>query len=232
MMFADLKDWLKRNPPADMPFWPHAVTTGRVGLRELQMLMDIGASPIHTGVDRSGGADFTVPFDSHIFWKRLHKDAAWGSILRVKAVGIDLELQIAHTDCSDGEVLELDGFYKKGEKMPVVPGSLGISSGVHTHTEVVTPLDADLRRWMIDEGCESIIESDGDMAMDYVAHHCDCYSLDRSQMMEAIWRQIGSWGIIEATTMFVVRHRLPPYRTPAWGEGKTMHIDSQWLLKI
>jgi len=231
-LFTDLRTWLEANPPEDMPYWPGARTTGRFGLRSLQMLLDIGASPLHPGVDRASGGQFTVPFDARIFWRRLHPNSAWGSVLIVKAVTLDLELHVGHTCCPDEPVMEFDGFYKRGHQMPVDPGSLGLSTAVHTHTEVVMPLDNDVRCWIMNAGCDTILTPEGELAEEYVRDFCREHDLNYEQVEDMVWRQVGSWGIEEMTTKYMVRKRLPPHRRPTWGHGDVMLIDSHWLLQI
>jgi hypothetical protein len=227
-----LREWLEDNPPDQMPYWPGARITGRVGLRSLQMLLDMGVSPLHLGVDRAGGGQYTMPFDGRIEWTKLHEESAWGSFLRIRACHVDLEIHVGHTECPDCEVTGLEDFLKKGQKMPVAPGALGQSTAVHTHTEVVLPYNEDIRGWIMDAGCDTIVRQDGSVAEEYVEDHCLENDLNFQEVMDRIWRQIGAWGIEEATTVFAVRKRLPVYRKPVWDAERVMLIDSQWLLQI
>ena len=233
-MLHNLRRWLERNPPEDMPYWPGAATSGRVGIRKSQKVLDRGASPLHPGVDRYDDGDakeFTVPFDGDFSWTLLSEKSVAGSLLQIKAHGVDLELQVFHTEHAGPDVDRIGQHVKKGDPMPVDPGDRGLTLGVHPHTEVLTPYDEELRAWIL-ESAETIIGSNGNMHTVYVRDHCGKYGLDADQVMQKIWSQVRLWGILEMTTLYMIRNHTEPYRQPAWGAGKVMHIDSTWLLKI
>ena len=228
-LLDDLTAWLSDNPPADMPFWPGAKTTGRFGLRTLQMLMDAGASPLHLGVDRANGREFTMPFDGSLFWITAGDPA--GSVLSLMPIGLSMEVQVFHTASRDGaHISEVSQRLHKGDRLPVVPSDLGLSLGVHTHTEVLFPLDESLRAW-VHQGATPIVTR-GAVEVDYVAMHCREHRLNLNETLAGIHRQVDEWGIREMTDRYAIRDSVPQYRRPEWGSGPTMHVDSKWLLQI
>jgi len=225
-----LKMFLEDNPPKKMPFWPGARYTGRVGLRTSREVLDAGASPLHLGVDRAGGDQLKMPFYGVLEWKKVHGPA--GSILRLSPYGMDLEIQVFHTAHKDRFVDELEGCFSKGDVLPVQPSNLGLSTGVHTHTEVLLPYELDLLHW-IKEGTVPFIRA-GVVDEWYVKHHADKHDLNEKDLLERLRTQVREWDITEAAPRYVVRQTLPPYRAPVWAGERptTIHVDSRWLLKI
>lgn len=231
MKLKDLERWLEDNPPKDMPFWPAARYTGRVGLRTSREVLDAGASPIHLGVDRAGGGSrFLCPFDAWVEWK--HVDGAAGSLLTITSSHIDLELQVFHTRVTpDPKRVRL--FLRKGQQLPAMPSDLGLSVGVHTHTEVVVPFKSkNLYEYVRGETPRFLAYEIVDEA--YVKEHCETFDLHYPTVLEAMRHQVQTWNISEGTARYVIRQALPHYRIPKWSSGNkpTMHIDSKWLLQI
>ncbi len=234
MILADLKAWLKINVPADMPYWPGGGFTNRVDIRSSQRVLEMGGSPLHPGVDRGApqGREFIVPFDGWLEWKFL-PETDIGSILQLAAQGVQMELQVFHTDIPDGILrpLEYAGAVHRGEPMPMKPSNLGLSDGVHTHTEVVFPFDQELRDWFA-EGAETIVGLDGKIDTRYVIAHCRRHGLNRDLVLRKIPTQVENWGCVEVTNRFMVRKWVGLDRIPVWGPGKTIHVDSKFLLDI
>ena len=226
-LLDDLTAWLGENPPESMPFWPDAKTTGGFGLRTLQMLLDAGASPLHLGVDRAGGREFVMPFDGSLFW--ITAGLPSGSVLSLVPVGLSMEIQVFHT-AAGPHMSEVSQRLHKGDRLPVRPSNLGLSLGVHTHTEVLFPLDDSLRTW-VHQGATPIVTR-GAVVVEYVTAHCREHRLNFDETLSAIHRQVDGWGIREMTDRYAIRDNVPDYRRPEWGRGPTLHIDSQWLLHI
>jgi hypothetical protein len=225
-LLEDLLQWLAINDPAKMPYWPGAHYTGGVGFRESRTLLELGASPIHLGVDRAGGGRFTTPFDGRVKWSIV--GGAAGSLLRIIADDLSLELQVFHTE-AEPYVEAIDLFMRQGDPLPVKPGDLGTSSGVHTHTEVLMPHTPELRDWLA--GDSPPIIRDGMLDLSDLLVHCDRHYLDSCDVVRRVNAQVRGWRITELWPHFGARAALPEYRRPGW-EGPTLHIDSHWLLKI
>ena len=225
--------WLKDNPPADMPFWPGAVTTAPFGLRRTREELAV-ASPGHLAVDRAGGRRLTMPFDGCVFWRPVGGVA--GSLLSLNPHGLAMEIQVMHTR-NGKHTTELHTRLRKGDAMPVTPGNLGLSikvgkggAGTHLHTETVFPYDPELHAWLR-AGTHPIITK-GAVDADYVIQHCMRRNLSARKMLEKLHTQIDDWDIEELTNRYAIRSGVPEYRRPEWGRGATIHADSQWLLKI
>lgn len=226
-MVSELQAWLAENPPADMPYWPGARCTGRVGLRKSQSLLDAGASPLHLGVDRAGGDDYLCPFDARVSWALVGGVA--GSVLRIVPEHLDgMEIQVFHTVAYDSGVHYIETRCRKGDRMPIKPGALGLSAGVHTHTEVVMRDSDKLRDWM--EDSEAIVHR-GEIIRSLVTLHCAQYDMDRRTVLTRLAQQIQTWRIVEATQIYAVREALPDYRAPGF-RGMVCLVDSLWLLDI
>lgn len=224
--------WLDDNPPADMPYWPGAAVTAPFGLRRTPGELE-KASPAHLAVDRAGGGRFAMPFDGCVFWRPVGGVA--GSLLSLNPHGLAMEIQVMHTR-NGGHVTEIHARVSKGEVLPVTPSNLGMSikvgggDGTHTHTEVVFPYDADLHAWLRAQSTPIITK--GAVDADYVIRHCRQYNLPAPTMLEKLRTQIDEWDLEELTDRYAVRSAMPEYRRPEWGRGSTIHVDSQWLLKI
>lgn len=233
----DLVAWLGDNPPEEMPYWPHAETTGPFGLRCTVKELAAGASPAHLGVDRSRvGGHFRVPFDSRLAWRLVGGDA--GSVLSLNPHDLRMELQVFHTRAETG-VMDIELEVMRGQEMPVRPGNLGLSvpvgsgDGTHTHTEVLFPYDDALRDWIEPE---TWFVRDGEINPAAVIEHCDLYGLEFADVVAGLRIQIADppagWGLRELSDRHAVRESIPGYREPAWGHGPTLHVDSKWLLRI
>lgn len=227
-----LEIFLKDNPPKDMPYWPGAQYTGRMGLRSSREVLDLGASPLHLGVDRAGGNDFLMPFDGVVAWKRLDASSPIGSLLVLSPYSLDMEIQVFHTDAPDRHTMEIEGAYRKGDKLPVKPGRLGLSTGIHTHTEVLFPWEPNFLKDLRQGARPFVIR--GTVDTHYVKNHCDKYDLNEKKFLESLRNQVETWGILEASNRYAIREQLPVYRAPVWaGENPTtIHVDSRWFLQI
>lgn len=232
MTLADLRRWLKDVDPPTAPYWPGARTTNRVGLRTSQEVLDMGGAPLHPGVDRSQGRDFTMPFDGRVEWKYL-PETQIGSFLRIVPHGIEMELHVFHTEFIPPmmHVHEHEETLKRGDKMPVKPSNLGLSHGKHLHTEVVLRYNDEIRDWLL-ESAESIVRPDGKICAAAIIGHCRKHGLNRDQVLRKIPAQVEGWGVSEMTTLFMARKWVGPDRVPEWGQGPTLHVDSKWLLDI
>lgn len=232
-LLDDLTTWLKDNPPADLPYWPGAAVTAPFGLRRTAAELE-AASPGHLGVDRAGGARYTMPFDGCVFWRPVGGVA--GSLLSLNPHGLSMELQVFHTR-NGGHVTEIRTRLHQSDALPVTPSNLGMSikvgdegTGIHTHTEVVFPYDRELHAWLR-AGATPIITK-GAIDTDYVIAHCRQYNLHAPLMLEKLKAQIDNWDISEMTGRYAVRDAMPLYRRSEWGTGPTIHVDSMWLLQI
>lgn len=226
----NLNRWLRENPPEDMPFFPGAGVTGGFGLRSSKVVLEMGASPLHLGVDRAGGDGLRMPFDGYLYWRQVGGVA--GSVLSLIADGIKLEIQVFHTIHMDKHVREYDEHYFTGEHIPIEPSSAGLSHGVHTHTEVLMPFEPSLlarftgERKLVEQGV-----SDVDAVREIFAG----YGFDEGEVDRFAVRVIGqvrTWGITDYGEHYAVRKGVPRYRRPQWGDGPTVHIDSMHLLHI
>ena len=252
-LLDDLTAWLADNPPADMPYFPGAAVTAPFGLRRTAEELRV-ASPAHLAVDRAGGARFLMPFDGCVFWRPVGGVA--GSLLSLNPHGLAMEIQVFHTrassygrasramrhegdrlNTSNGYVTELHTRLHKGDALPVTPSNLGMSikvgeggDGTHAHTEDVFPYDRELHAWLRAGATPIIIK--GSVDIDYVISHCRRYDLPAPTMLEKLRTQIDDWDLEELTDRYAIRSGMPEYRRPEWGRGATIHVDSQWLLRI
>jgi hypothetical protein len=168
-----------------------------------------------------------MPFDGTLVWKFVGGVA--GSVLRLAPFGLDLQIQVFHTEI-DGHVQSLMLRPKKGEVVLPVPGNLGLSIGIHTHTEVLMPYDEDLF-WWASAGVHPLVTG-GVLDAEEVAAHCELFDLDEQDFLTRAKYQISTWGITHYYPQrFAVRKELPSYRSVPWA-GPTMHMDSLWLLDI
>jgi len=219
-MLTQLKAWLLRNPPDTMPFWKGAKTTTSFGLRNSQLIIKSGCNPGHLGVDRADGDEtyLTMPFSGRVTWDEVGGVA--GSLTRIIADGLSLEIQVFHALCPG----PLKDHYETGERLPIKPYNLGKSFGIHAHTELIMPYDNKLVDWMRGQ---SITIGD-----EYILAHAAKYDMDPYILIKGLARQVKAWGITEFYSHYAVRLGVPEYRRPHWGDGWTVHIDSNWLLKI
>ena len=225
-----LKQWLSNHPREDIPFWPGADFTGNFGLRASQTLLNMGASLLHLGTDRAGYPQpMPMPFDGRYRWRLAQYPA--GSVLRYVPDDLDLEIQVFHTVHPDSDVTEIENHAVRGERIPVKPGSLGLSTGVHTHGEVLLPYSDDVWEWV--RGKVIYVE-EGVLRIDEVRTHCEDHGLKIDQCLTGVEKQVQTWGIEEMTNRAAVRsgEGFPGYRTPAWGAGRVIIVDTRWLLLI
>ena len=216
MTLSTFLDWQDKNPPAKMPFYPGAATTAFFGVRAI---VPEGASPLHPGTDRSGGTvGLVMPFDGTIYW-RVTGHAA-GTVLTLVPDGMDdMELQVFHTFAPyDAEItLHL----RKGDALPVQAGSSGVSTGKHTHAELLFRHSESILDWVSKETTWIVSSLDGHVNPAMVPQY----------LRDAALLQVKSWGIIEMSSAHAVRESLPEYRRPAW-DGPTIIADTLRVLDI
>lgn len=206
-----------------MPFRPGAAYTGGFGLRTHAL-----GSPGHLGVDRGSSPGAILHcFGGAWLWRPVAGD--WGSVLRLAPHDFHIEVQIGHSVYRGGEV----GFgcAERGSVLPVVAGDLGLSSGVHTHTEVVLPYSAELRNSLAERCSVSYVTDEG-VNREAVLRHCRSHGLDGDDVVKRLQEQVVSWGIRELWDHFAVRAGLPAHRRPEWCGGAVLLVDSRWTLQI
>lgn len=221
-------DWIAEQDPATMPFRPGVGYTEGFGLRA----QDYIGSPFHAGTDRAG-ADLTIrmPFTGKYSWTELGGDSDFGSLLRIIPASEDhIEIQIAHTDCKGLSI----GHADRGEVIPrITSGSRGMASGNHTHTEVLIPAtDSNIdhvrrqdRPWITTDVIDTA----------YLRGFCSQYGLNAESVEDRLAQQIHAWGIVEAGKHYMIRRSWVfsgGYRTPHWGQGAVILLDSRKFLQI
>jgi hypothetical protein len=225
-----LAKWLRENPPDDMPFFPGARVTGEFGLRQSKMVLEMGASPLHLGVDRAGGDGLRMPFDGYIYWRQVGGVA--GSVLSIMPDECKLELQVFHTIHVDKHVMHYEDHFFAGEHIPIEPSNIGLSQGVHTHTELLMPFDSTVAQRFAGD---RLIVDRGVVDVDYVHDQYVEMGFDEGDIDRFTVRAIGqvrSWAISDVGAHHAIRKHLPSYRRPQWGAGPTLHIDTMYLLQI
>jgi len=226
-----LHSWLGAVDPERMPFWPGAQCTGRMGLRSDGDVLKAGTSPYHAGVDRAGATGpLLAPFDGRLEWTRLNSGSQWGSFLRLVPAGCGIEIHVAHTDVVDAESYYLEGTIRRGDPLPVHAASLGLSTGVHTHTEVCIQCDPEIMEWLEAEGGDKIV-SGGIINAVALRMHCFEHKLDYDRMYSRLAYQVRTWSMPEAHERWCLRQHMPEYREVPW-KTATLLVDSLWLLKI
>ena len=219
-----IKDWIRK----DFPYRPGAGRTGdRFGLR----FGGIG-SPYHPGDDRSGNPRRAVMcFDGTMTWKYLSADSAFGSITKMIPDNHKYtELQIAHMVRKDKKLEPLNYWLRQGEELPVIPGDIGLSDGIHTHTEWwIKYTDANYAFFKKQGVC---IRDRNSLNTAYIYDHCRKNNLDPASVTERLVNQFNSWGISEAWTTFCIRDFYPAERTPSWGRGAVIIADPMLYLDI
>lgn len=219
--------WLLENSPKDMPFYPGAGYTEWFGLRRHRSTIEAGASPAHLGVDRAGGDALEMPFDGTLEWD-LYQGSPLGSLLRLTPDSYNLQIQVFHTE-AQSHVTEIAARYNKGDKLPVKPGSLGLSTGIHTHTEVMFPYTQTIRSRIVDtrltEGEPYVVDGE---PTDVVQEHCVKYDLHYPTVRDMLKAQIDKWGITELAPHYAIRESV--WRAP-W-DGPVLFADSYKLLLI
>jgi hypothetical protein len=226
MMNDALKQFLNDNPVEDMPFYPGARCTGRVGFRSSREVLEAGASPIHLGVDRAGGDGLVMPFEGWLHWEMVGGVA--GSVLRLTPLHDEFQIQVFHTEADHG-VTTIDRLMHRGEPLPVKPSDLGLSVGVHTHTELMFECKNDNVLWAT-AGQHKIV--DGRWLNSHEARaHAEANDLIAEDFVISCRTQIGRWFITDLWEHAAIRSHVPQYRKPPWG-GPTLFVDSLWALQI
>lgn len=224
----DFFAWRKRMNPAETPYRPDARHTQGFGLRAYAI-----GSPIHLGNDR-GKSPRTIlaPFDCRYEW-RMVPDTDAGSVLQLVPDdgGGWIEMQVFHTVEVDPEIDSIECHAERGESLPVIAGDIGLSRGIHTHSELICRHDPEIIAQLHDDA-EPWIYRGGQLHLEYIRAHCSRYHLDYEDTVERAQKQIREWGIEYVSTRYAVRSALPEYRLPHWGQGKTIHISTKWGLDI
>lgn len=220
-----LDAWLEKNPPEDMPFWPGARYTEPFGLRRFQSTINAGGSPGHLGVDRAGSNQpLRMPFLGSVEWSL--QSTAIGSLLKLSAAETDIEIHVFHTEAPNRIETIDEPLLRKGETLPVKASDLGLSTAVHTHTEVLIPYSDTLKqRCVVDT--KPFVEH-GSIIPSAVVDHCRVYRLDKEMVLDRLYEQVSAWRIRELWPHFAVREYV--WRA-AW-EGPVAFVDSQFLLRI
>jgi hypothetical protein len=217
--------WITKQDPETMPFRPGVTQTQGFGLR----VTDIG-SPLHLGTDRGREPrQILMPFDGNIEWAK--DEGLWGSLLRITPAdhNIKLELHIAHT-VSNCDTIE--GFYHRGDVLPVIAGDLGLSAGIHTHLEVIVPYTVGNYEHYLPRAGHQIYSRKNGFFEPYIETHCRGFGLDYTKTMDRAYTQVQTWGISKMYEGLAIRDGLPPYRRPSWGMGQVILLDSRRYLKI
>lgn len=205
--------------------WPGAKNTGGIGLRTNKHVLAAGASPIHLGVDHAGTVKpLRMPFDG--MWKWEEVGGVAGSLLRITPpIGSShrMEVQIFHTLGKESGWNELSA----GEELPIEPGDLGLSVGVHTHTELLVEFDGESD--LPPANIYYVVS--GQPRRGNVLMHCRQHMLRFEDVWPKVQRQVDSWEIEWATDRWAVRRGLPDYRQPWFGDGWTLHADVGELFK-
>ena len=226
-MLAELQRWLRANPPSAMPFYPGAHCTGRLALRDDRDVIQAGASPMHLGVDRTGGGRLVMPFDGRVSWRKTGGVA--GTVLHLTPDGIPMEIQVFHTQCLNRHVDEYGTIARAGEVLDVIASDLGFALGTHTHTEVLFAYDPELLAWLVHDVPQVV--TNGVPDEEFIVGHCETHDLHTERFLGDVRQQIDTWAIRDFWPRAAVRRALPSYREAPW-IGKTIHVDSLWLLQI
>lgn len=233
----DLFDWIEKQDPDTMPYRPRVPHTQGFGLREHMEAIEAGASPGHLGNDRGGHptdshAPLLMPFDGTLSWKSVGKAA--GSLLRIIPEDkVPVELQVFHTLPTDNSYAPFEDTLARGDETKVRAWKLGLSFGVHTHTEFITeylPHRVEFLRSISTPIC-----TNGEVNNDYLFKHGRQYGIDRASRKKIRYKlrlQMKKWRIEEIWDRFAVRSGLPDYRTPHWGDTKTIHMCTRTFLQI
>lgn len=231
-MILELEKWIQDNPPEKIPYRDGAAYTTGFGLRQSQEVLEMGGSPLHLGVDRGFRPPIIrQPWDG-IFDYQVVGGVA-GSILRSHPQSLFMELQCFHSH--KATVLKGGSYAEKGFHLANA-GDLGFSKGAHTHTEIIFPYSEEMIHWLRSNYPSSfIVYNNGDELKtnnNLIYDHCEKYGLDSDLVMKKIQQQVPSWQILEVREVYAIRKSMPAYRTPHWGEGPTIHVDSRRLFKI
>ena len=206
----DFIEWQKRMDPDTCPFRQGATYTQCFGFRSD---LSIGP-PLHFGTDREAhDRKILSPFDSVFEWRKI-PDTVAGSVLQIVPLDGqgDVEIQVFHTVAS-GRDWQIDNNCDRGCELPFIAGDLGLSSDIHTHTELIFRFSEDLR-----EQLRSLCNE-----LEYEADDVVTARIEQQKM---------EWGVMELRDHYVIRRGLPEYREPHWGDTATIHVDTKWALKI
>lgn len=225
----DVLTWIQKHDPDTIPYRPGVPRTGdRFGLRA-----DSIGSPIHLGDDRGRHPRHIVmPFDGILAWSKT--GGAWGSTARlIPDDNTDVEIQIAHTVRRDNGHDDIDQHFKRGDTLPIIAGDIGLSTGIHTHTEfAIRYTDSDymmlseyspLRAGWIDG---EIFVNDS-----WIADHCREHDIeDPDDFHDLVEKQVYDWGILELRDGVCIRSRdrFPARRNP-WGTDVILADPMRWL---
>jgi hypothetical protein len=230
IVHMDFLAWCDEQDPDVIPYRPGARQTAAFGLRRT----DIG-SPAHLGTDRGASpAHIVMPFyTGQAEWQRLPESRPWGSFLRIHpAASTPVELHVGHTEPTDTDsTSNWAGQYHRNERLPARAGDLGLSTGPHTHTELVVGFDEETLNQLRKYASVYIVEN-GSVNGRYVAEHCRRNGMVVDGVMDALEQQIDTWGIREMSDIHAVRMSLPHYRRPRWGDTAVILVDSHWALRI
>ena len=219
-------DWVKKHDPASMPYRPGTPRTGdRFGLRQ----HNIG-SPVHLGDDRGASPPHIVmPFNGWLSWSMT--EGAWGSTARlIPGDNRDCEIQIAHTVRADGGVDEINEYRTRGETLRIIAGDIGLSRGVHTHTEfVIRYSESDYHALARNSELRaSYNDSEPWINNRWILSHADNHGWDPDDLRDRVIKQMHDWRIIEIRDGVCVRDALPAYRDP-WGTPVIIADPMRWL---
>jgi hypothetical protein len=224
--------WCREQDPENVPFRPGAKHTQGFGLRISMIPVKMGASPGHIGNDRGAQpVDMYMPFKRGAeVWKKT--GGAAGSLLQlIPSDGNTIEMQIFHTIRRDKKIEPLRAVKDRGERLSVNASSLGLSVGVHTHSEIITPALPEFVEDMKYRH-DAWIFTSGKFNEKYIRKHCDEYGMAFEAVFEKLKQQVIDWEIEELWEVWAVRRDLPNYRTPHWGKGPTLHLSTKEFLQI
>jgi len=231
-MIEQFEAWLEENPPEKMPYRDGARYTTGFGLRESKEVLENGGNPLHLGTDRGARPPVIRAPWNGIFDYQITGGVS-GSVLRSYPHSFQVELQCFHSH--KATVLKEGSSVERGFHLANA-GDLGFSFGAHTHTEVIFPFNEDLVHWLRSNYPSSYIAywNGEEIAMNYklIIDHCQRHDLDSTMVIARIDTQMKSWGITEMREVYAVRKAMPAYRTPHWGKGPTIHVDSRKLFLI
>jgi hypothetical protein len=168
-----------------------------------------------------------MPFDGTLEWDLYH-GSPLGSLLRLTPDSYDMQIQVFHTE-AQGHVTEIAARYRKGDKLPVKPGALGLSTGIHTHTEVMFPYNETIRNRIVATRLTTgkLYVVDGEVTP-VVQDHCVKYDLHYPTVRDMLKKQIDDWSIRELGRHYAIRETC--WRSP-W-VGPVLFADSYKLLLI
>ena len=210
-----------------VPYRPGSAHTQPFGIRTIEI-----GNPLHLGNDRGARPpEILSPFDGELEWSLLPGTVA-GSLLTIipkNAINY-VELQVMHAEARSSQITYHGRSVSRGEELPVIAGDVGLSTGPHTHTELVVRSSVDLLDRLREQSAPIYVDEIVNNA--FLWNHCAEYGFDVVEWKQRITRQAVSWGITEMTDKYAVRTALPDYRIPHWGRGATIHINPQWALDI